>query len=116
MSSVAPSLVFRLLYIEGRYEENFRRAAIDYRVGDRALYNAIFSGWIPVKVVEVLEPGCGWEAGVGKIRAVVTKTGHGYTKGKVVVLHADDCVPIKHRYIPDGGIFYRIKRWYRWVP
>ena len=74
------------------------RQITQYPAGTRAVYDTLFSGQVPGKVTEVIEPGYGYiagGAGRGRVRFVVSKDHGAYKKGMEMCLSAHDCPPVK---------------------
>lgn len=82
-----------------------------FKAGASAYYDA-FRWIVPVKVLEVIEPGNGIVVGSGKLKIEVKKDTGPYRKGEILESSGFTVFPTSHRKIRDGQ--YYINKFYKW--
>lgn len=67
-----------------------------YRAGTRAVYDAMFSGLVPIRVTEVIKSAFGYEVSpCGRVRAVVLADHGGFHKGQAIEIPTHSAVPLQ---------------------
>ena len=74
-----------------------------YGIGTLAYYDAMFSGLIPIKIIDI-------NSGINKV--LVTKDFLGYKKGDILTIAHYYCIPRKHVY--KSGCYLKIKTNFKW--
>lgn len=82
-----------------------------YRAGATAYLDSL-RGLVPCRVIDVINPGNGWEIGSGMVRVRVTRTTGAWPKGHVAKWSCSHVVPTKH--VVKRGPYLRITTNYRW--
>lgn len=85
-----------------------------YTVGTLAFLDTVFTGLVPVKVVEVIPPGPnGRSQFCTHVISVVTEENRGFRKGERVDFPGYDTVPREH--IVRRGIYLRVRTDFEWI-